>query len=177
MSANDYYNAQSQQPQSHQPYQSYRPSPQSLPSYRSEAPVKHLAQPPLDTSPVSPFETPFDDHVYPSGVDGAQSQSTLGPDTRYYGQQGGRAATSQNSFADNIPLQDHPGKPGVENPSTDHVYDAPAAPPRVMEEGRSKRRGGFGRLQSPKKRIAWVVYTLTLIQVAVFIAEIVKNGR
>lgn len=31
-------------------------------------------------------------------------------------------------------------------------------------------------LRKPKGRIPWLVYILTTVQVAVFIAEIVKNG-
>ena len=37
---------------------------------------------------------------------------------------------------------------------------------------RRRKRGFFGA-----EKIPWVVYTLTLIQVCVFIAELVKNGE
>jgi hypothetical protein len=102
------------------------------------------------------------------------SQSTIGGDSRYYGQGGGgRPQDSTSSFREDIPLRDHPMK---DNDATDHVYDAPMPPPNMMEEGRSKRKSGFGFLKSSKKRIPWVVYILTTVQVIVFIAEIVKNG-
>jgi len=84
---------------------------------------------------------------------------------------------SNPSFQDDIPLRDHPGMPAKDNNSTDHVYDAPA--PALMEEGRRRpnRLSGLGKgLLKTKKRIPWVVYTLTLIQVVVFLVEIVKNG-
>lgn len=105
------------------------------------------------------------------------SQSTLGADGRYYGQGGGGrpGPESMNSYREDIPLRDHPATPAGKDDTTDHVYDAPAAaPPQMMEEARPPK-SGFGSFKA-KKRIPWVVYTLTLIQVAVFIAEIAKNG-
>ncbi len=107
---------------------------------------------------------------------GYGSETTLGQDTRYYGQGGGGRLEPSNSYQDDIPLRDHPGlKP---NDSTDHVYDAPdpVAPAR-LEEGRGpKRMSGMGMFKT-KGRIPWITYILTIIQVAVFIAEIVKNGK
>jgi hypothetical protein len=108
------------------------------------------------------------------GVQQYDSQTSLGGDSRYYGQ-GGRLDQSQ-SYQDNIPLRDHPGIPGKDNNSTDHVYDAPV--PAQLEQGRKNRFSGMGMLGSKNgKRIPWLVYILTTVQVAVFIAEIVKNGR
>jgi hypothetical protein len=201
MAANDYYNTSSRhqtpQPQAYTPYQGYdRPTPSGpAPSYHSGPPSRvGTVPPPHDiTSPVSPFEAPFDDHVYPAGRQNAyDSQSTLGADTRYYG--GGTPLTGQSSYQDNIPLRDHPGTLGKENTtehvyngaegagnSTDHVYDAGAAPAH-LEEGRKKKKNrfsaamGLDTLNKKKTRIPWVVYVLTLIQVIVFIVEIVKNG-
>lgn len=66
--------------------------------------------------------------------------------------------------------------------STDHVYDAANAPAH-LEEGRKKKMKtrfsaalGIDPLSKKKSRMPWVVYALTLIQVVVFIVEIVKNG-
>lgn len=195
MAANDYYNPTSRQqaPQQAYNYQSYNsPAPQdyrppisAAPSYHSQAGSRPGTVPPRGndtTSPISPFEAPFDDHVYPMNAPTQHrydSESTLGQDTRYYGaQSSGRPLESSNSYQDDIPLREHPGlKP---QDSTDHVYDAadPAAPAR-LEEGRGKpnRMSGMGMFKGPKGRIPWVTYVLTIIQVAVFIAEIVKNGK
>ena len=145
MSANEYYNPQSYNPTSRPPpqqtpspqpyYQSYNP-PNHAPSF-SSAPSYHSQAPPQPhdiTSPISPFEAPFDDHVYPLKPPGAQrldSQSTLGPDSRYYGP-GGRQG-SNTSFQDDIPLQDHPGAPGKDN-STDHVTMLPQD--TILQQGR-----------------------------------------
>ena len=150
-------------------YESYGGQ-QSAPSV---APSYHT-NPPRPEDRASPFEAPFDDHVYPMGRPSGQqydSQTSLGADSRYYGQGGGGRLDQSPSFQDDIPLRDHPGIPGKDNNSTDHVYDAPA--PSQMEQGRGNRLNGMGLL---KRRIPWLVYILTTIQIAVFIAEIVKNG-
>ncbi|KAH9223189.1 hypothetical protein DL95DRAFT_325219 [Leptodontidium sp. 2 PMI_412] len=183
MAANDYYNPSSRQqtPQPFNAYQSYNPqaaqpypppAPSVAPSYHTQAPTR-----PHDiTSPVSPFEAPFDDHVYPASQtpNRFDSQSTLGQDTRYYGQGGAGRLESSNSYQDNIPLKDHPGLLVKDNVSTDHVYDAPVAPAH-LEEGRKKNRIS-GMFKNRKSRIPWITYILTAVQVGVFIGEIAKNG-
>lgn len=184
MAANEYYNPTSRRNQTPQPtYQSYnsqQPPLTSLPSYHSQPP----SQAPSAISPVSPFEAPFDDNVYPMGAFGQHrldSQSTLGADSRYYGQGGGGRQGSTTSFRDDIPLRDHPGAPRPKGnmDGNDHVYDAgdPTVPPHLMEEARPKRRSKLDFITPQKgKRIPWVTYILTTAQVAVFIAEITKNG-
>ena len=190
MAANDYYNSNPNQSSSQ--YQTYNPDP--APSYQSKPPSLHPNQGPgaagdSSVSPIKPggypAETPFDDHVYPMGTHDPyrqDSQNTLGSDARYYGQQGGRDH-SQNPFSDTVPLRDYP-QPNTKHDDTDHVYDAPAAAHGApglddREDGRKRRSGGLGQFfknKKTKKRIPWVVYTLTLIQSIVFIVEIVKNG-
>jgi hypothetical protein len=57
----------------------------------------------------------------------------------------------------------------------DHVYDASQS-----GKPRSKARvrfGELGMLGSGRKKIPYVVYFLTLVQVAVFVGEIVKNCK
>ena len=200
MAANDYYNPSLHHEDRHTPqpqYQSYN-SPQAppstaLPPYTSQPPSRPQTARPTEISPVSPFEAPFDDHVYPMGGTaqryGNDSQSTLGADSRYYGQGGGGHMDSTNSFRDDIPLRDHTALP-AQGASTDHVYDAgdPGAPSHLnnqnsnqynqqypVEEGRANRKSGLNFLKK-KGRIPFVVYTFTLVQVIVFIVEIVKNG-
>lgn len=176
MAANDYYNPSSRQEQHPQPYQSYNPpAPSIAPSYHTNPPSR---TPSARPEQVSPFEAPFDDHVYPMGPQGGHqydSQSSLGGDSRYYGQGGGGRIEQTNSYEDGIPLRDHPGVPAKDNNATDHVYDAP--PPMQMEDGgRRNRLSGMGMFKKAKGRIPWLVYILTTVQVAVFIAELVKNG-
>ncbi|RDW94958.1 hypothetical protein BP5796_00721 [Coleophoma crateriformis] len=192
MAANEYYNSQAQG--QHQPYyQNYTQEPRpSLPTYHSEAPSYHSQTPQsMGPSPVSPFEAPFDDHVYPLPNQNAahdnfsrqDSQTSFGQDSRYYGQGGGGVPQdSTNSFSDNIPLRDQHSSPAKPYPEgTDHVYDAgESGMPPGVRSGRNKRRSALGSMfegKGAKKRIPWVVYALTIIQTAVFIAEIVKNAQ
>jgi hypothetical protein len=199
MAANDYFNPPTSRTEnSHTPqpyYSSYNPSQAagpSLPSYSSQPPSGTHTTRPNDISPVSPFEAPFDDHVYPAPEQKKphppnsrfDSQSTIGADSAYYGQGGGGRQDSSNSFADNIPLRDHPGGPGVppKQNSVDHVYDAadPNAPVRqntgTLEEG-PRERGRLTGLLKKKKKIPFVTYVLTVVQIVIFIVEIVKNGQ
>lgn len=174
MAANDYYNQQPQRPK-YQPYGSDSYSQQGK-YERREADLPALPtagnhnRP--DASPVSPFEGPFDDHVYPARPQ--DSQNSFAQDSPYYGQGGGgRPFDSTNSFRDDIPLQDQ----GKKDQGTDHVYDAQQLPPPNRGSSDNRRSGGFGRFfKKGKGRTSWVVYFFTIVQVAVFIAEIVKNG-
>lgn len=173
MAPSDYYNRQPQRP--NQPYGN-DPYSQQGAYNRQEAALPALPTPGNynrpDPSPVSPFEGPFDDHVYPARPQ--ESQNSLGQNSSYYGQGAGtRPFDSTNSFRDDIPLQDQSKK----DQGTDHVYDADHLPPPNRSSSDGRRVGGFGRFfKKGKGRTAWVVYLFTLIQSAVFIAEIVKNG-
>lgn len=125
----------------------------------------------------SPFDTVFDDHVYPmnsrptpGSSTGDLGQQNLYQDTGYYGGAG------RTPGQEEIPLQDRPNKDVEMN---DHVYDAP-----VGSGGRSGKKskkgkvrlGELGMMGSDKKRIPWIVYLFSLIQIGVFIAQIVRNG-
>ena len=129
----------------------------------------------------SPFDTVFDDNAYPSGSrhgsvpGGSTPQPGLYQDTGYYGRAGASPMSSRPNVAEDIPLQDRPTKDGEPN---DHIYDASAAPGQSSRKGRGKVRvGELGMLGSDKKRIPFVVYFFSLVQAAVFIAEIAKNGE
>jgi membrane associated rhomboid family serine protease len=167
MATNDFYNHSSSRPQQQQaqPYNYGRRAESPAPSYTTYAQNKK----------ASPFEAPFDDHVYP--VRPQDSLYSLGQQSTNYNQGGGGRPqpSTENSFRDDIPLRDH----AKHNGATDHVYDAGEAgiPPRASD-GRQgpKSRRGFGWFKKDG-RIPWVVYVLTIIQLSVFIAEIVKNGK
>ena len=134
---------------------------------------------------ASPFETVFDDHMYPAAS--RQATNMTGGDTSYYGAVS-RTPSEDNMLAsvgpDGIPLRDRVGNKigGAESP--DHVYDIPqggmagAVPGGAAGgNGRKARFGELGMLgANNRKRIPFVVYIFTIAQIAVFIAEIVKNG-
>ena len=151
------------------------------PSYYSSQ--QHLApeRPQQSVSPVSgsPFDSPFDDHVYPANSHQSgpsrpyqqQQHHNQHPqqDTGYYGL--GRTGSEDNMHpSDDIPLQNRPLKDGT---YPDHVYEA--APQRTKSK-KGVRFGELGMLGAGKK-IPFVCYIFTVVQIAVFIGEIVKNGK
>lgn len=164
MAANDFYNSHSSQSHGQAPYYQNNNGFQSYHSNPSQT----------APSPVSPYEAPFDEGSYPLGgmnSHGMDSQSALGQDSRYYGQGG-----SRTSFREDIPLREHPAGPAKDDEATDHVYDIPPNITGMEDRPRRKGESGNGFFKRPLAKIPWVVYTLTLIQVAVFIAEIARNG-
>ncbi len=188
MASYDYYNNKPlPSPSPHPslpPYERHYNAPSS--PYESQA---HLApdRPPQGVLPISPFETVFDDHVYPASThqSGASSQQHLPPhhqDTAYYGGGGlgrGPSPSPQGNngmmmmhSSDDIPLQDRMHK---DLDTADHVYEAPQPQPN-SRKGRV-RFGELGMFGANKNRIPFVVYTFTVVQIAVFIGTIVKNGK
>ncbi|PBP17151.1 rhomboid family membrane protein-like protein [Diplocarpon rosae] len=201
MAANEYYNPSSrhQTPRPYHDYDndndndnyaSYNPTAQShsqppaapsiAPSYHTES--SHLRRHDI-ASPISPYESPFvapfDDHVYPAAKTSRfDSQTTLGGDSRHYEQGGDGHFESSSSYQDGIPLREHPAVPPKDAPGaeTDHVYDAPVQPAMLEEGKKSKRKRISGMFMNQKKRVPWITYILTAVQVGVFIGEIAKNG-
>jgi hypothetical protein len=84
---------------------------------------------------------------------------------------------SQNTSAQSVPESIPPKKQKVYTRHDQSQY--PRSPdssnPQLLPDskGRKKMEGSFGNYF--KGKIPWVVYTLSLIQVSVFIAEIIKN--
>ena len=103
-------------------------------------------------------------------------------DTGYQGYQGRHSPVSPDDMynrpGDDIPLQDQAQRvPSKDAEMQDHVYDASASQqPRKQRKGRGVRFGELGMMGSGRKKIPFVVYFFTLVQVGVFIGEIVKNG-
>ncbi|KYK58682.1 rhomboid family membrane protein [Drechmeria coniospora] len=159
--------------------------PTPAPSYHSMQDSHYGGPPrPPPKESGSPFVSVFDDHAYPANArpyDADSAKSTSQPGlyqaNEYYGPPGGAPSSSaaRPHGPEDIPLQDQAGKPASID---DHIYDAPHGRRR---KSRSKGRGKvllgeLGMFGSGKKRIPWVVYTLTLVQAAVFIGEIIKNA-
>lgn len=144
---------------------------------------------------TSPFDTVFDDHVYPATSTASSSRQQLHQapssgahelsqqDTAYHGLLPRRSSEEMayNHSADDIPLenQSRAHRDSVKGTGDlpvmhDHVYDAPR-PPKPKSKG-AVRFGELGMFGANAKRLPWVVYSFTVVQLAVFIAEIVKNG-
>lgn len=185
MAGNDYYYGSQQRPPTHDtpspaPYYNaaYAPSPQSTPApsyhsgYPAPGPSHPYGQRQQQTGP-SPFDTVFDDNAYPMNSRNPTPAASTGDiahqnpyyDTSYQSQGGARP------YNEDIPLQDRPKDPET----NDHIYDAAGQPTR--QKSHKVRFGELGMFGADKKRIPWVVYALTIIQVAVFIGEIVRNGK
>ncbi|PHH88329.1 hypothetical protein CDD83_7683 [Cordyceps sp. RAO-2017] len=165
------------------------PQPTPAPSYHSAhqiPPPSHtprLFGAPHDSPPrstASPFDTVFDDPAYPHhqrayapGPPAAMPQQGLYQDTGYHGP--GAAPAPSPHVTEDIPLREQPNKNSDLN---DHVYDTLVSEnERQRSRNRGKvRLGELGMFGANSKRIPWVVYLFTVVQVAVFIAEIIKNG-
>ncbi|KAL8999829.1 MAG: hypothetical protein Q9169_001369 [Polycauliona sp. 2 TL-2023] len=168
MAANDYYNT-SDPPQTHK-RRSDAPLP-PVPDY--ELPHKLNQKP----SSPSPFTTPFDDPTYRPY--GQESQHSLSSEHAYYGAGGAPPKPYDPSpYSEDIPLQNHPSKQHPAPFAYDHHRQDNEAAYAARIEG--QQRAGHDRRRQKKGwfsgKIPWVVYTFTVIQVVVFIAEIARNA-
>ncbi|KAF4981523.1 hypothetical protein FDECE_17681 [Fusarium decemcellulare] len=148
-------------------------------AYASPPGQSSSQQQPQGQTGQSPFDTVFDDHVYPVNSSGGPTpgsstadigQHNMYQDTSY----AGGAAAARPYGQEDIPLQDRPGK-DVDPEMNDHIYDAPGRSGKKSKKGKV-RLGELGMLGSDKKRIPWVVYIFSVVHIAVFIAEIARNG-
>jgi len=212
MSANDYYGQkplptfpqssesseyyggghQQQQQQQQQPYQQQGPSLYSTPSQSQSGYGGYGGgygggstgdRPPQGKTSPSPFETVFDDHVYPASshqTPAASRDHLSQQDTGYHS----LARVSDEDLAHNHPADDIPlqnTKPSRNNSfkdpeMQDHVYDAPQQGQKKSKK-RGVRFGELGMLGANSKRIPWVCYIFTVAQIGVFIGEVIKNGK
>ncbi|KKA27388.1 hypothetical protein TD95_000498 [Thielaviopsis punctulata] len=199
--ANDYYYGHDQSNQSQQQlypagnepaplYYSHSQSslsnsPSPAPQYPPTASLSHngASQPSQNPHGPSPFETVFDDHVYPDtdsrsahNVD-PNSQNLPAQNAAYYNQDTAYHGGQSNSSSNNdIPLQSRSSGNKAPDPEAfqDHVYDAPR---RKKRSGKKKVSfGQLGMMGANSKRFPFLVYTFSIIQIAVFIGELVKNG-
>lgn len=184
MSNHDYYGNKPLPAPSAHPYYSAPDDSQSsayLPSipppYTSQQHLAAADRPAPSTSP-SPFDTPFDDHVYPASAHQTPSSShhqLSQQDTDYHDLS--RVPSDEMAYnhpTDDIPLQNR-SSANKYGDMTDHVYDAPQRQ-KTSRRGRV-RLGELGMLGSDAKRIPWVVYVFTIVQIGFFIGEIVKNAQ
>jgi hypothetical protein len=187
---------------SHDYYSSFDPRHQDT-SYqgRSDNPLPPIpaspsfrpTKPTINTGNTSPVISPFEDHAYPAypqpSLPNVSQQHLTEPESpHYYGRPGDTGSTySQNDpFTDGnaIPLQSkNPydtskmGGVGVTTSPTEAEMGYNSRPDRDP-----RRPSGRGRQKRKKNglftgKITWAVYTLTLVQLIVFIYEITHNGK
>ena len=162
MAANDYFNSSS----------NFDPR-----FNENNPPPPSSAKPtPIYTSPNPSSPTPYDN--YGGRHPNRASQNTLFSEPDYYpGNHGGRTG-GPDQYADDIPLKSNARQSGHgqgnwmnENTQYPPSPESQRLPP-LDNSSRDRSRGkGFF-----KKKIAWVVWLNTVVQVAVFIVEIVRNG-
>ncbi|KAL2885890.1 putative rhomboid family membrane protein [Ceratocystis lukuohia] len=174
------------------PSVSNTPAPPAYPpssASRSNTGTPRPGQPPHGQSP---FETVFDDHVYPDpdstpAVHHAAASHNPNPNvaanTSYYNQDtayhGGTQPYNQSSSSpsNDIPLENrNHSQNKVHDPEDfqDHVYDAPK-----KKRSRKKGKVSFGQLGmmgANTNRFPFLVYTFSIIQIGVFIGELIRNG-
>lgn len=144
---------------SRDPWASERQALYAPPSYRSE----------------SDRRSPFHDKAYP-----AESNDSL--DTTYDGHAVGTPLSRQESdpleSSDNIPLQHTKIRPTAQTTRLDSERSLEDGPRATVSPVNS--RGGLVQGKAAKifsRNFPWLTYTLTLIQVIVFIVELVKNAQ
>jgi hypothetical protein len=166
MAANDYYDTPSE-PSRKRVDGPLPPVPYPYSSYTSN-PQQHQA---------SSISSPFEDPSYRPY--GRQSSQSLASDPAYNNAGSGRHEFEPSPYSDNIPL-----RPQLRKSSSDllnsHYRPSDAEGARPPLETRKKSRTGATRRKKKKGlwsgRIPFVVYFFTLVQVIVFIAELVKSG-
>lgn len=151
-------------------YAGSRPEP---PRY-DELPPSHDLHPPAFSKPLpsAPY-TEYTDHETshsPSGNAYRESQTSLSFDNQ---QAAGTENHGADPYAENIPLRSSiPAQtPTWAQQNTAYGRDMPRTPDVESRTGRGRREGFF------KKKIAWVTYLLTIVDIGVFIAELVKSGQ
>ncbi|KAL5611612.1 hypothetical protein BROUX41_000804 [Berkeleyomyces rouxiae] len=173
-----------------QPSMSNTPVPPTYPPSSASRSNTGTPRPNHPPHGASPFETVFDDHVYPDTDSpstrntGAAAATTPAANMSYYNQDtsyhGGTQPYHQASSPANndIPLEDRThSQTKVNDPEDfqDHVYDAPAKKRRSGKKGKVSF-GQLGMMGANSKRFPFLVYTLSIIQIGVFIGEIIRNG-
>jgi len=171
MASHDYYN--SYPPRLDHNTEYHGRTNQPLPPIPS-SPSTRPQQPYVDTSGISPVHSPFDDHAYPAYPRPSQSHSHT-PD---YADT--RPSYSHDPFRDSnaIPLQQGLKGPHVSGSPTSGMGEAEQQYASSQRDHKGQRNRTRRRKEQGwfRGRITWAVFLLTLVQLIVFIVEIVRNG-
>lgn len=159
MAANEFYNS----PYGHPPrYDQVSPAPDPFRRQHAATPV----------SSISPYAPSDPDLQHPQ-----HSHQSLSSDPSVYPAAGGRGNNEADQYADNIPLKSHApygSSPYANEPPASYMQPTRLPPsPEVIEPQMNRTRKKKGFFQ---KKLPWVTYTLTTVQIVVFIVELVKMG-
>ncbi|KAF8421017.1 hypothetical protein EV426DRAFT_225036 [Tirmania nivea] len=130
------------------------------------------------TNPSSPYAVTSNDDLIDPPYGGSSSQHAFATDTSYnpHNQRDSTASIATQSklyadpYAENIPLNTH--RPSMPSPGQSFSSLPPVE--SALPPPGDKRRPP--RLPQPVKRRPWFCWILTIIQVSVFIGEIVRNA-
>lgn len=147
---------------------------------------RHANQTPTFSSATTAYSTPYQNPTSYTPVGNPYRSAT--PDDTHYemGTVGYRSANSippAEYYADNVPLKGSVdmhrqppaspyGKTNFDGENTAYGVGGPYHPQSKIP---SKPKGFLGKVAS--KKIPWFVYLVTLIQVCVFIAELIEGGK
>ena len=162
MAANDYYTSFDPHRQGTSQINTSHPPQEPYTSYNPHSPTVHSS---YNATPTSPHA----DHSYRPYEH--SNYSTSSPLHASGGLASGGREHDQYQYADDVPLRPRPGKQSTDNVFTNNYANDHEQPLPDRPHQKSKKRGFFS------KKIPWVVYTLTIIQVIVFVAELGKNGK
>ncbi|KAK2776975.1 hypothetical protein FQN53_002441 [Emmonsiellopsis sp. PD_33] len=171
MAANDFY----------APYNPQRPAQSASPTplvVGDDGPL-----PPPAWSKPTPARSPSPYNSYGTPYDRDNSQYTHGSDLDYPPSAGaGGRLHGTDQYADDIPLKQAQQQPGGRPEWIDADTHYPPSPESqrvpLNPDGPAHGGGGWGGGKKfLKKKIPWFTYLMTTIQVAVFIAEIVRNAQ
>lgn len=165
---------------------------QNLGNYGNSYPSAH-SHPSAHTHHTghSPVSSPFTDNAYPTYPQnshmppnpyGPTGYEYGGDDTAYHGAAGygQHRPNDTDPFADGNAIPLHAQQPKTDASPSRYNNDPEGQAPLVGGDGMRRDRS---RRHKKKKdgwftgKIPWVVYTLTVVQIAVFIGEVIKNGK
>jgi hypothetical protein len=165
MAANEYYNPTTSNQNPHSRCDDAPPPP---PPSSTKPPVSlytshQASNPSYVNSPYSatpPIESPRHS-LYPSR-------------DSYYSNEPAGSLQDERQYADNIPLKSPQARPYSHDDFPGHNTQYPPSPesqlPAKPNRSHAKKQGWF------KGKITWVVYVTTLVQIGVFIGQLVENG-
>ena len=144
------------------------PLPIALSSYTTHRPISTLP----NDSPITPYIESKESFY------NLQTHESNDSQPRFYGAGEGPKANDSDRFSENVPLRPPVDlSPSDEHPPQESRRENESPLPHPVSHRRRKKRREPEKKGFFQGRVPWVVYTLTLIQVTVFIAEMVKNCK
>lgn len=168
MAANDYYNPSAHNHSSNYHLSDQQPPPPPPASTKPPTSL-YTNYPPPDraSNPHSPYSN--------SGMlDSPSDNPHHSRDSYYSSQVAGGTLHDERQYADNIPLKSPQPRPySQDDPARQSTHYPPSPESQQPPKSRRKKKtqGWF------RGKITWVVYAATLVQLGVFIGEIIENGE